>query len=98
MLRDTHAAEIDTMLASYAQKRSAVLPLLYIAQDEYGHLTDAAIREVATILELPPTDVFEIVGFYSLFYSRPMGRWVLQICDDVPCCYTGAEEVITGLK
>src|SRR5688500_4695222 len=98
MLLDTHKSEIETILAKYASRRSAVLPLLYIAQDEYGHLTDAAIREVAAILGLPATDVFEVVGFYSLFYERPMGAWVLQVCDDVPCCYLGAEELIAALK
>jgi NADH-quinone oxidoreductase subunit E len=98
MLLDTHKSEIETILAKYPSRRSAVLPLLYVAQDEYGHLTDAAIREVAAILELPATDVFEVVGFYTLFYDRPMGAWVLQVCDDVPCCYLGAEELIAALK
>lgn len=97
-LRDKHAAEIDGILARYAQPRSAVLPLLYVAQDEYGYLTDAAIREVAAIIGMPPTDVFEVVGFYSLFYDKPMGKWVLQVCDDVPCCFTGAEELITAME
>lgn len=97
ILRERHGAEIDTILARYAQRRSAVLPLLYIAQDTYGHLTDEAIREVAGILNLPPTDVFEVVGFYTLFYNRPVGQWVLQVCDDVPCCYCGAEELIAAL-
>lgn len=97
-LRDKHGDEIDSILARYLQKRSAVLPLLYIAQDEYGYLTDAAIREVAEIIGMPPTDVFEVVGFYSLFYNKPMGKWVLQVCDDVPCCFTGAEELITALE
>jgi NADH-quinone oxidoreductase subunit E len=98
MLLDTHKAEIETIVERYASKRSAVLPLLYIAQDTYGHLTDAAIREVAAILDLPPTDVFEVVGFYTLFYDRPVGTWMLQVCDDVPCCYCGAEELIDALK
>jgi NADH-quinone oxidoreductase subunit E len=98
MLLDTHKDEIEALIARYASARSAVLPLLYIAQDRYGHLDDAAVREVAQILGLPPTDVFEVVGFYSLFYSRPMGQWVLQVCDDVPCCYSGAEELIDALK
>ncbi|MEI7769380.1 MAG: NAD(P)H-dependent oxidoreductase subunit E [Chloroflexales bacterium] len=98
MLIDTHASEIETIVARYASKRSAVLPLLYIAQDTYGHLTTEAIREVAMILDLPYTDVHEVVGFYSLFYSRPVGTWVLQVCDDVPCCYLGAEELIAALK
>lgn len=98
MLLDTHRDEIERIVARYASPRSAVLPLLYIAQDRYGHLDDRAVREVAEILSLPPTDVFEVVGFYSLFYSRPMGQWVLQVCDDVPCCYCGAEELIDALK
>lgn len=98
MLLDTHGSEIEVVLARYANRRSAVLPLLYIAQDEYGHLTAEAIREVAAILELPPTDVFEVVGFYTLFYNRPVGTWMLQVCDDVPCCYLGAEELVAALK
>jgi NADH-quinone oxidoreductase subunit E len=98
MLLETHRADIETILSRYDSRRSAVLPLLYLAQDTYGHLTDAAIREVAAILDLPPTDVFEVVGFYTLFYNRPVGTWVLQVCDDVPCCYLGAEELITALK
>ncbi|MCG8353413.1 MAG: NADH-quinone oxidoreductase subunit NuoE [Chloroflexales bacterium] len=98
MLRDTHRTEIDDLLTRYGSKRSAVLPLLYIAQDTYGHLTSEAIREVADILNLPDTDVFEVVGFYTLFYGQPVGKWVLQVCDDVPCCYLGAEEVLTALK
>ncbi|HEU5085918.1 MAG TPA: NAD(P)H-dependent oxidoreductase subunit E, partial [Roseiflexaceae bacterium] len=97
-LRDTFGADIDTLLGKYAQKRSAVLPLLYLAQDTYGYLTEDAIREVADILQLPPTDVFEVVGFYSLFYNRKVGTWVLQVCDDVPCCFTGAEELVTALE
>jgi NADH-quinone oxidoreductase subunit E len=97
-LLETHGAEIEMILGKYASKRSAVLPLLYIAQDTYGHLTAAAIREVAEILGLPATDVFEVVGFYTLFYNRPVGAWMLQVCDDVPCCYLGAEELVEALK
>jgi len=97
-LREKYGQEIDTILARYAQPQSAVLPLLYIAQDEYGHLTDAAIREVAEIAAMPPTDVFEVVGFYTLFYSQPVGTWVLQVCDDVPCCFLGAEQTVADLE
>jgi NADH-quinone oxidoreductase subunit E len=98
MLLDTHKSEIEATLAKFASRRSAVLPLLYIAQDTYGHLTAEAIREVATILDLPATDVFEVVGFYTLYYNRPVGTWMLQVCDDVPCCYLGAEELVAALK
>ncbi|MBP1467282.1 NAD(P)H-dependent oxidoreductase subunit E [Candidatus Chloroploca sp. M-50] len=98
MLLETHREAIETIVGRYASPRSAVLPLLYLAQDVYGHLSNTAIREVAAILALPETAVFEVVGFYTLFYSRPVGTWMLQVCDDVPCCYLGAEELITALK
>lgn len=97
-LSEKHGAEIDAIVTRYPQKRSAVLPLLYIAQDEYGYLTDAAVREVAAILDLPPTDVFEVAGFYSLLYEQPVGKWVLQVCDDVPCAFCGAEDLIDTLQ
>ena len=97
-LRQTHGAEIDAILARYPQKRSAILSLLYIAQDEYGQLTDAAIREVAEIIDVNPTDVFEVVGFYTLLYDDTVGKVVLQVCDDVPCAFCGAEELVGTLE
>lgn len=98
MLQQTHGPEIDRLLTRYAQRRSAVLPLLFLAQDTYGHLDDHAIREVAQVLNVPETDVFEVVGFYTLFHDRPVGTWVVQVCDDVPCCFLGAEELVDALK
>jgi NADH-quinone oxidoreductase subunit E len=98
MLQEKFAAEIETLLARYPHPRSAVLPVLYLAQDAYGQLTPEIIREVAEVLGISYTDVFEVVGFYTLFYDQPFGRWMLQVCDDVPCCYSGAEELIQVLK
>jgi NADH-quinone oxidoreductase subunit E len=97
-LYEKYQAEIDSILARYPQKRSAVLNILYIAQDEYGYLTDPAIREVADILDMPATDVFEVVGFYTLLYDEPVGAWVVQVCDDVPCCFRGAEDLVNALE
>ena len=97
-LRQQHGAEIDAILARYPQKRSAILALLYIAQDTYGRLTDEAIREVAQIIEVPPTDVFEVVGFYTLLYDDKVGKMVLQVCDDIPCAFCGAEELVSTLQ
>lgn len=98
MLREKYAGEIATILARYPIKNSAVLPLCYIAQDEYGYLNIDHIREVADILQMPYTDVYEVVTFYSLLYDQPVGTWVLQVCDDNPCCFTGAEELVADLE
>lgn len=98
MLADKYAAEIASILARYPIKNSAVLPLCYIAQDEYGHLSIDHIQEVADILEMPYTDVYEVATFYSLLYTDPVGKWVLQVCDDNPCCFTGTEELVSDLE
>jgi NADH-quinone oxidoreductase subunit E len=97
-LRQQHGAEIDAILARYPQKKSAILALLYIAQDTYGQLTDEAVREVAQIIDVPPTDVFEVVGFYTLLYDDKVGKMVLQVCDDIPCAFCGAEELMANLQ
>ena len=98
MLADKYADEIAAILARYPSKRSAILPVCYIAQDEYGFLTERAVREVADILEIPYTDAFEVVMFYSLLYDTPAGKWMLQVCDDNPCCFNGAEELVADLE
>jgi NADH-quinone oxidoreductase subunit E len=98
MLREKYASHIEKIVSSYDDRRSAVIPMLHLAQDEYKYLPDEAIREVADILDLPATDIFEVAGFYTLFHTRPVGTWVLQVCDDAPCCFCGAEELIATLK
>lgn len=98
MLAQKYADEINTLLGRYPIKNSAVLPLLYIAQDEYGYLTTDGIQEVADILGMPYTEVFEVATFYSLTYDQPVGKVVLQVCDDNPCCFTGTEELVADLE
>ncbi len=92
-LRQEHAAEVDAILARYPQdqRRSAVMPLLYLAQHHYGHLTQAALEEIADLLGLTPTQVGSLVGFYTLYHDHPAGKVRMQICTDLPCALRGAE-------
>ena len=94
MLRDKYAKEIDTLLVRFPQKKSAVLHLMHLAQNEYGYMSDDAMREVADILDLDPTHILSLAGFYSLFYEEPTGKYVLEVCNDLACALRGADEFV----
>lgn len=97
MIKEKRAAEIEKTLAKYPpeRKRSAVMPLLYMAQEEYGYCSDDAIKEVAEILFLDPTEVKSIAGFYSMYYEEAVGKYVIELCDDLPCALKGADKFLT---
>lgn len=96
ILLEKHAAQIEAIVARYPaeERRSAVMPLLYLAQHEYGHLTTAAVDEIAAILDLSPTQVGSLVGFYTLYHDEGAGKVRMQICTDLPCALRGAEEFV----
>src|SRR5512147_3158504 len=97
MLAEKYAAQIEKMLAKYPDKRSAVMALLYISQEEYGYITDEGIREVAQIIHEDPTAVKSVAGFYTMYSKRPKGKYWLQVCTDLPCALRGADQFYQGL-
>jgi NADH-quinone oxidoreductase subunit E len=99
LLKEKYSTQIEATLAKYPadQKRSAVMPLLYLAQSAYGYLSEEAIQEVAVILDLQPTQVASIVGFYSLYYDHPGGKRRVQVCTDLPCALRGADRFADDL-
>jgi NADH-quinone oxidoreductase subunit E len=94
VLRDKYAPQIDALLARFPQRKSAVLHLMHLAQNEYGYLSEAAMREVADIVGVDATHVLSLAGFYSLFYEEPNGRYVLEVCNDLACALRGADEFV----
>jgi NADH-quinone oxidoreductase E subunit len=92
LLFEKYQDEIQAILSKYPQSRSAVLPLMYLAQEAYGYMSEEAIKDVASVLELNPTEVLSLAGFYTLYYEEPVGKYVLEICTDLPCALRGAEE------
>jgi len=99
VLKQKYAAEIEAILAKYPEgrSRSAVMPLLFLAQREYGHLSRETIAEVGDLLQLTTTEVGALIGFYTLFHDQPGGRYRVQICTDLPCALRGAERFAEDL-
>jgi NADH-quinone oxidoreductase subunit E len=94
VLAEKYNEEIKAILAKYPDKRSAVLPVMYLAQEAYGFMSRDAMRDVASVLDLDPTHVLSLAGFYSLYYEEPVGKYVLEICNDLPCALRGADEFV----
>ena len=80
------------------RRRSAVLPALYLAQYQHGYITANAIRYVADLLEITRADVEDVVSFYTMFYTKPVGTYVLQVCRTLSCALNGAERVTEELQ
>ena len=98
-LAEKYAVEVKKILAKYPaeHKRSAVMPLMYLAQRDAGYITKEAMQEIAQILDITVTDVGALVGFYTLFHDKKEGRYRMQVCTDLPCALRGADEFIQSL-
>jgi NADH-quinone oxidoreductase E subunit len=92
-------ARFDEVITRYPtdRRRSAVLPALYLAQKQQGYITANAIRHVAELLGITRADVEDVVSFYTMFYRKPVGRYVLQVCRTLSCALNGAERVTEAL-
>ena len=91
--------EVKQILSKYPPegKRSAVMPLLYLAQREEGYLTKDAMRDVAQIVDMTETEVAALVGFYTLYHDKKEGKYRMQVCTDLPCALRGADEFMNNL-
>jgi len=90
---EARRGQVEAILAKYPaeRKQAAVMPLLFLAQQTEGRVTEQAVAAIARLLELDPTQVGSLVGFYTLYSFRPLGRYRMQICTDLPCALRGAE-------
>lgn len=93
-------ARFEAIAARYPpeRRRSAILPALYLVQQQKGFVTRNAIRHVADVIGCTAADVEDVVSFYTMYYTRPMGQYVLQVCRTLPCALRGAERVTEALS
>src|SRR5437868_3996540 len=92
-------ARFDVLVQRYPadQRRSAVLPALYLAQAQQGYVTANAIRHVAELLGITRADVEDVVSYYTMFYTKAVGKFVINVCRTLSCAINGAERVTEEL-
>jgi NADH-quinone oxidoreductase subunit E len=94
MIPEQLLAKYSDIVKNYPVKRSALIPVLLLTQEEIGYLTPDSILEIAQFLELPQIEVHEVVTFYSMLRTKPVGKHHIQVCTNISCLLLGGEEVL----
>lgn len=90
--------DIENILKRYPTKQAALLPVLWIAQEEFGWISEDVMSLVANTLDLSPSHVFGVVTFYGMYHRKPVGKHHLQVCRTLPCALMGCDKILTHLK
>jgi NADH-quinone oxidoreductase subunit E len=80
------------------KQKSALLPILHEVQAELGWLSPNAMDKIAAFLSIEPIEVYEVASFYSMYFLKPQGKYVLEVCRTGPCCLVGAEKLMDHLE
>ena len=93
-------AEFTEIIKRYPEgkHKAALLPILHLVQAEYGWLSTASMEAVAGFLDLQPIEVYEVATFYTMFFLKPQGKYVLEVCRTGPCCLVGAEKIMKHIE
>src|SRR5713226_7424684 len=92
------SAKFEKLQSSYPVKRSALIPMMMYAQDEYGYVSDEMIAELGRRLDLNNVQIEETLAYYSMLRRKPMGRYHVQICTNVACMLKGGYSVLDRAK
>ena len=88
----------QAIVERYPAPRSAVMPLLHLAQDQHGWVSEEAMREIAELVGVEPAQVLGTCAFYTMFKREPVGRLVVSVCTNVSCLVTGGPEIYEHLR
>ncbi|HMZ45422.1 MAG TPA: NAD(P)H-dependent oxidoreductase subunit E [Chitinophagaceae bacterium] len=98
---DTQMAEFKRLVNRYPadKKKSALLPVLHLAQDSFGGwLSTETMDYVAALLEIKPIEVYEVATFYSMYNLKPVGKYMFEVCQTGPCMLRGSDDIIAYIN
>jgi NADH-quinone oxidoreductase subunit E len=90
----TDKDKVEKILSHYPDKKSATLPLLHLAQSEQGYISGTVINTVGGLVDCHPALVMDCVSFYTMFYTKPQGRHLIQVCQTLSCSLNGADALV----
>ena len=92
--------KFDEIVSRYPEgkQKSALLPILHLVQAEFGWVSPPAMDSVAEYLNLQAIEVYEVATFYSMYFLKPQGKYMLEVCRTGPCCLVGAEKIMDHIE
>ena len=93
--------KVKEIVARYPEgkQKSALIPVLHVAQDNFGGWLDAPVMDyVASLLQIEPIEVYEVATFYTMFNLKPVGKYLLEVCQTGPCMLNGSDDIIAYIK
>ena len=86
------------IIGRYPQRQAALLPVLWLAQQEFGWISEETTAYIAELMELPAARVAGVVSFYTMYYRWPMGKYHIQVCRNLSCCLRGASDITRTIE
>ena len=85
---------VEQIFSQYPDKKSATLPLLHLAQSQHGYISNSVINTIADLVDCHPAIVMDCVSFYTMLYTKPQGRHIIQVCQTLSCSLNGADSLV----
>ena len=98
MFSEQLSKKFDKMVTNYPTKRSALVPMLLFAQDEVGYLSEEVISDLAKRVDVTELEVKNVISYYSMLHTKPMGKYHVQVCTNISCMLRGGEELFHHCK
>jgi NADH-quinone oxidoreductase E subunit len=98
MLSQENIKRIDDLKRSYPHPQAAVLPALWVAQEQHGFISQETMKEVATLLNLPFGHILGVVTFYTMYNTKPKGKHHIEVCTNVSCMLRGSGSIVKQLE
>jgi NADH-quinone oxidoreductase E subunit len=95
---EENLSRINSVRKNYPTALAAVMPVIYIAQEQNGYISNEVMEEIAALLGIDKVNVLSVVTFYTMYHTKPMGKYHVQVCTNVSCMLRGAYEIWDGVK
>jgi len=90
--------KIEAVRKKYPTALASVMPVIYIAQEQNGYISEEVMEEIANVLGIDKVNVLSVVTFYTMYHTKPMGKYHVQVCTNVSCMLRGAYEIFDHVK